>query len=560
MRLGLRVTVVTTLLVAAVLAATGLAALQVRRADLEADLSREAREIAAALRAGLEPLEAEGATETLEWRAYSARENNELFQLEILRVGDEKRTDDPAWLLLMQGAEIEDAPVGRIFDSAKAKGARSFAMAVPLYDAAGLELPRRHPARKAVAIMGMRRDASFIGAELSATARRIFPLYVVVVLVVASVVSFALRQTAGKPLRRLLEGIDAVGEGDLSRVILAQRDDEIGTIAGRFNAMTGSLREAREDGRRGAEARLALEARLRQSEKLATIGQMAAEIAHEVGTPLNVIGGRARAISKIIARQSNPDEGSGELVKNPSAEIVKNAGIIGGEVERITKIIRQVLDFSRKRGPTVTRVRVPAIVAEAVEFVAETTRRQGIAVEIKPPSPELPDVPGDPDQLQQVCLNLLMNAIHAMPAGGTLRIAAERVVRRKGGLDLAAPAEYVVLEISDSGSGIPEAHRDRIFEPFFTTRDEGQGTGLGLAVSNGIVKDHDGWIEVESPGPEGRGAIFRIHLPTGLAVSDGAATGAALAAAPAYDTARGLRAARTQPDAALAAADPMGKD
>src|SRR5262252_8976716 len=156
MRLGMRVTVATTVLVAAVLAATGFAALQVRRADLEADLSREAREIAAALRAGLEPLEAEGAMETLEWRAYSARENNELFQLEILRVGDEKRTDDPAWLLLMQGAEIEDAPVGRIFDSAKAKGARSFAMAVPLYDATGLELPRRHPARKAVAIMGMR--------------------------------------------------------------------------------------------------------------------------------------------------------------------------------------------------------------------------------------------------------------------------------------------------------------------------------------------------------------------------------------------------------------------
>src|SRR5260221_9256236 len=156
MRLGPRVTVVTTVLVAAVLAASGLAALQVRRADLEADLSREAREIAAALRAGLEPLDAEAATDTLEWRAYSARENKELFQLEILRVGDEKRTDDPAWLLLMQGAEIEDAPVGRIFGSAS--GARSFAMAVPLYDAAGLELPRRHPAPNAGAKLGMGPD------------------------------------------------------------------------------------------------------------------------------------------------------------------------------------------------------------------------------------------------------------------------------------------------------------------------------------------------------------------------------------------------------------------
>jgi signal transduction histidine kinase len=534
-------------LVAVVLAASGLGALQVRRADLEADLSREAREIAAALRAGLEPLDAEGMTETLEWRAYSARENNEIFQLEILRVGDEKRTDDPAWLLLMQGAEIEDAPVGRLFDSAS--GARSFAMAVPLYDAAGLELPRRHPARKAVAMLGMRRDAGFIGAEMWATARRLFSLFILVVAVVGVVVSFALRQTAVKPLRRLLEGIDAVGEGDLSRVILAQRDDEIGTLAGRFNAMTGSLREVREEGQRGAEARLALEARLRQSEKLATIGQMAAEIAHEVGTPLNVIGGRARAITKKAG---------------DAGEIAKNAGIIGGEVERITKIIRQVLDFSRQRGPTVTRVCAPAIIAEAVEFLGETTRRQGIAVDVSAAPADLPDIPGDPDQIQQVCLNLLMNAIHAMPGGGTLRVAAARVVRRKGGLDLAAPAEYVVLEISDSGSGIPEAHRDKIFEPFFTTRDEGQGTGLGLAVSNGIVKDHDGWIEVESPGGAAGsgapGAVFRVYLPTGAAPADGAV----VAGSP-FDTSPGLTSpglARALPaaDAALAPADPMGKD
>jgi signal transduction histidine kinase len=232
----------------------------------------------------------------------------------------------------------------------------------------------------------------------------------------------------------------------------------------------------------------------------------------------------------------------GDQAAESSVEITKNAGIIGGEVDRIAKIIRQVLDFSRKRGPTVTRVRVAAIVVEAVEFVAETTRRQGIAVELSPPPAGLPDVPGDPDQILQVCLNLLMNAVHAMPSGGTLRVATERVVRRKGDLDLAAPAEYVRLDISDSGSGIPEAHRDKIFEPFFTTRDEGQGTGLGLAVSNGIVKDHDGWIEVESPA--GGGAVFRVYLPTGVASI--------------FDTSPGM--ARPSPETPLAPADPMGKD
>jgi signal transduction histidine kinase len=560
MKLGTRVTVVTTVLVAGVLAALGFAALKARRADLQADLSREAREIAAALSAGLEPLEKADAQATLEWRVEAARENGEIFQLEILRIGDDKRTDDPAWLLLVQGAEIEDGPVGRVFDSAS--GARSFAMAVPLFDSAALELPRRDPARHSVAVLGMQRSVAYIDAEVTATARRLFPLFLALAMVVAIAVKLALRVTVTHPLRRLLEGIDAVGKGDLSNVILAERDDEIGTLAGRFNAMTGSLREAREDGQRGAEARLALEARLRQSEKLATIGQMAAEIAHEVGTPLNVIGGRARAIGKIVAR-SNESQATESGVR--PVDIAKNASIIGGEVERIAKIIRQVLDFSRQRGPTVTRVRLPAVVAEAIEFLTEPTRRQGITVEVSAPA-DLPDVPGDPDQIQQVCLNLLMNAIHAMPAGGTLRVVAERVVRRKGGLDLAAPAEFVVLEISDSGAGIPEDHRDKIFEPFFTTRDEGQGTGLGLAVSNGIVKDHDGWIEVESPrgapvqrpspsgtpGPAlqgGVGAVFRVFLPTGVA----------LAGALPFDTSPGMPAARATP-AALATADPLRKD
>ncbi|MDB4982700.1 MAG: hypothetical protein JWM82_3452, partial [Myxococcales bacterium] len=162
MKLGTRVTAVTTVLVAGVLAALGLAALRARRADLQADLSREAREIAAALSAGLEPLEKADAQATLEWRVQAARENGEIFQLAILRIGDEKRTDDPAWLLLVQGAEIEDGPVGRVFDSAS--GARSFAMAVPLFDSAALELPRRDPARRAVAVLGMRRSVAYIDA------------------------------------------------------------------------------------------------------------------------------------------------------------------------------------------------------------------------------------------------------------------------------------------------------------------------------------------------------------------------------------------------------------
>jgi signal transduction histidine kinase len=520
MKLATRVTIVTTMLVAPVLGASGYAALQVRRADLEADLNRHAHEVAEALRAGIEPLVPSTATKTLTDRAWRARERDDTFLLETVIVNGERQTEDQAWLVLAQAAEIQDAPVGRLLKSRD--GAPIFAMAVPLHDERGMALPRHHPARRPFAVLGMRRDVRYMDQEVEATAGRIFPVFLGVVIFVAIGVNLALRTIVTLPLRRLLEGIDAVGKGDLSRVILAEREDEIGTLAGRFNAMTASLREAREETERGTEARLALETRLRQSEKLATIGQMAAEIAHEVGTPLNVIGGRARAISK---KAGEP------------AEVTKNAGIISGEVERITKIIKQVLDFSRKRGPTITRVQLGAVVAEALQFLREILSRQGIRTEVRT-KPGAPEVPGDPDQIQQVCLNLLMNAIHAMPQGGKLTIVAERVTRRKGGLDLAAPADYAMLEIADTGPGIPPEDREKIFEPFFTTRDEGQGTGLGLTVSHGIVKDHDGWIEVDSP-PRG-GAVFRVFLP--FAVAEDAITTTGSSSSP------------------LAEADRIGKD
>jgi signal transduction histidine kinase len=223
------------------------------------------------------------------------------------------------------------------------------------------------------------------------------------------------------------------------------------------------------------------------------------------------MGKRAEKATELAAGRApdrTPDSGPVGL---DAGDVVKNSRIIGDEVSRITKIIRQVLDFSRPRGPTVTRVHLGAVVADALEFLREAIRGQGIAVDVHT-MPAPPEVPGDPDQIQQVCLNLIMNAIHAMPNGGTLRVATERVVRRKGGLDLAPPAEYAALIITDTGPGIPAADREKIFEPFFTTKDAGQGTGLGLAVSHGIVKDHDGWIEVDSP--PGGGAEFRVFLPS----------------------------------------------
>jgi signal transduction histidine kinase len=259
--------------------------------------------------------------------------------------------------------------------------------------------------------------------------------------------------------------------------------------------MTNYLREARELEAKATAARQTMELHLRRAEKLATVGQLAAEIAHEVGTPLNVIGGRARTMAR---RPTDP------------AEVQKNAEIISEQVGRITKIIRQVLDASRKSRPSLTEVDVGRVVREALSFVEELLKRQHIEV-VEHAAADLRPIPGDPDEIQQVCLNLLMNAIQAMKDGGTLTIEMEQVVRRKEGLALSPPSPYLMLQVSDTGPGIPAADREKIFEAFFTTKEPGQGSGLGLAVSNGIVKDHEGWIEV-GDAPQG-GAVLRVFLP-----------------------------------------------
>src|SRR5438552_13531308 len=148
MKLGTRVTVVTTVLVAPVLAASGYAALKLRRADLEADLDRQAREVAETLRSGLEPVsdDTEATTRVLTERAWMSRERDDAFKLEVLRVGDRWQTTDQSWLILAQAAEIEDGPVGNLLEAPGREPA--FAMAVPLQDLAGMALPQHHPARK----------------------------------------------------------------------------------------------------------------------------------------------------------------------------------------------------------------------------------------------------------------------------------------------------------------------------------------------------------------------------------------------------------------------------
>lgn len=319
-----------------------------------------------------------------------------------------------------------------------------------------------------------------------------------IVAVTTMVVGLLAGRLISRPITKLLRGIDDVAKGDLSHVILSEHDDEIGAIATRFNDMTFSLRESRGETSRQNEAKLALEQRLGQTEKLATIGQLAAEIAHEVGTPLNVIAGRARSIQK----------------KSRDHEAVeKNAEIVAEQTARITRIIQRLLDFTRRKvGHTHGKAEVN--VNELSLMTMELLQGQFSSAKVRTRldrAEGLPRVAGDQDRLQQVMINLLLNAVQAMPEGGSLGVETAVVRRTRPGLEDGAEQSFVSFTVRDTGVGIPESSRDKIFDPFYTTKEGSGGTGLGLAVVSGIVKEHDGWIDIEAN--DGGGTVFRVFLP-----------------------------------------------
>lgn len=328
--------------------------------------------------------------------------------------------------------------------------------------------------------------------------RTTIPLVLGIILTVVIALLILTRFLVTTPIAKLLTGVDDVAHGDLSRVLMAEREDEIGDLAARFNEMTFSLRESKSQTKRHAESRMDLEQRLFQTEKLATIGQIAAEIAHEVGTPLNVISGRAKGMQR---KSSNPEA------------VEKNALIIAEQTARITRIIQRLLDFSRSKVGVEEKVAVDIcqVIDNTFEFLDSKLTAANVRYSQVRSSSQL-SVHGNPDQILQVLTNLLLNAAQAMSeSGGDILVETEAITRRRPGLGLAPEVPMVVVSVSDSGDGVPEEEREKIFEPFYSSKTRKGGTGLGLAVVHGIVQDHDGWIELADS--ESGGAKFSVYWP-----------------------------------------------
>jgi PAS domain S-box-containing protein len=240
-----------------------------------------------------------------------------------------------------------------------------------------------------------------------------------------------------------------------------------------------------------------LERQVRESEKLAAVGQLTSGLAHEIGTPLNVIIGRA----EYMLRKMPPED-----------PLRKNLESIISQIERITKIVQQLLSYTRMKPQEIRPVRIESMLNGILALFEHQWVKQDIATAVHCPE-KLPDIMADPDQIQQVCFNIVLNAIEAMPQGGRLAIHASQTAQRRYREDPIG-SRYVKISFSDTGNGIQPQHLHKLFDPFFSTKEVGKGTGLGLTVSYNIMKSHGGWIDVKSR-VEG-GTVFTLYLPVKL--------------------------------------------
>jgi signal transduction histidine kinase len=343
---------------------------------------------------------------------------------------------------------------------------------------------------------------SFLESEKARTRIR-FLLNTLTLLATLTVLLLLLvRRLVAAPLERLVKGVRALESGDLTyRVSGDAGGGELAEVAAEFNRMADRLEEARAGLLREGEDRLALERRLRDTEKLAAVGDLAAGVAHEIAAPLHVIQGRA----ELLLRKANLGEAE-----------VRNLAIIREQIRRITSIVQNLLEFARRREPRMVRLDLQQTVGAVAEFLEGEFARTGVTLERHGPTHL--ELDGDGELLFQVFVNLFLNAVHALedhPGDRTIQVTLRRVegpgAAGDEGPDLPGDSPRVRVEVEDSGPGVPESRRKEVFEPFFTTKASGAGTGLGLSIVRSIVAEHGGRIDLVD-GASG-GARVRIVLP-----------------------------------------------
>jgi signal transduction histidine kinase len=303
---------------------------------------------------------------------------------------------------------------------------------------------------------------------------------------ICAVLIVVLAYVIQRPMVELQEKIQQVGEGNLNvSVSFAQRNDEIGDLGRNFNHMMQQLRESREEIERLHRTQMS------RAEHFATLGELATGLAHEIRNPLAGIAG----VIEIVGRDLPPT--------SPARAVVKDVRL---EITRISRTLTDLLETARPRRPEVRRSNLNTTVEHAVMLARQQVLSRPIKIELQQ-APDLPEVEHDSDQIHQVLLNLLLNAVQAVEKTGTVNV------------EIGSRDGYASVVVSDTGRGISPQNLPNIFRPFYTTK--GDGTGLGLSLAHRIVEDHHGRVEVSSV--VGKGSTFTVLLPFHMPVAQVAA-------------------------------------
>lgn len=467
MRLSFKIASAMTLLITLMVVALGLASIRREASLLEADIARDSRLIAESLASLLEH-SATPLSNHEEWTSILAAVDRE--EGEILIAWRDVSAADFGQLPPNTIANLRG---GRVTVSRDDSGFRAIA---PVFEGAEL-------AGGVEVFESMELRDSFVRRALTTNG-----ITVVLVVLLSAVLALALgRWLVGSPVEHLVRRARQIGRGEVVADPISG-SDELALLDAELSSMASELDSRQRLAEEQADARLRAEQQLRHADRLTTVGHLAAGMAHELGTPLNVIAGRAALITQH------------SLAETPASS---NAEIIREQAARITRIVQRMLRFSRRAEPAREWCDLHQVILDSAALVATAARKAKVDMDLEDLGDGELRVHVDVGQLEQVFANLFMNGIHAIRDGGALRV----VVR-----PLGTPGESLIqIEVSDTGCGIAASNLPRVFDPFFTTKEPGEGTGLGLSVVHGIVADHQGTITVEST--EGVGTTFTIQLP-----------------------------------------------
>ena len=346
-------------------------------------------------------------------------------------------------------------------------------------------------------------------ASLAESTRQMLAYTVLAVLAIALLSGLFVWRLVGRPVRVLKAGTERLAAGDLGYQIEVGARDEVGELAASFNTMSRQLLEAREEvtaWNRTLEDRVAQKTRELQRahqqvlhvEKMASIGKMAAVVAHEINNPLSGILTYAKLLRRWL------DRGPGDDARRQ--EMLRSLELIESESRRCGDIVRNLLMFARTAPMNLEWADLNHVVEQCVRLVQHKMDLSGAQLQLEL-DPNLPRVQCDPAQIEQLLLALVINALEAMPRGGNLWLRSA----------VLPSGREVQLQVRDDGVGIPPEFLPQLFEPFMTTKEGAHGVGLGLAVSRSIVERHHGRIEVASQ--VGQGSTFTITLPVGEAAA-----------------------------------------